>query len=329
MMRLSVIWNVDRTIDASGSSPLAEQILDRWPHDPGSARFFRSSANFLYVLRYDGKRRFLRFADRAERPRTAIDAEIALLEWLAREGLAVVRPVRSHNERSVETVATDWGTFHAVVFEALEGTQLELDELDAAGFRVWGAALGQLHATIRNYPGSVSSARSTMQDHLAQARYLLREDAPAVREELHRLESSLDMLPVNRVTYGLIHFDFELDNLIWQDRTAQMLDFDDCSRSWYVADIAFALRDHFDAGADLQDPSVRAFLAGYAAHAPLADEQIAQIPLFLRLGRLIQFARITRALDVTKDPAQPDWLHRLIDKLEDRRDGYSMMLAGE
>jgi hypothetical protein len=35
MMRLSVMWNVDRTIAASGSSPVAEQILDRWPHDPG------------------------------------------------------------------------------------------------------------------------------------------------------------------------------------------------------------------------------------------------------------------------------------------------------
>ena len=329
MMRLSVLWNVDRMSNASGSNLVAEQILDRWPHDPGSVRFLRSSANFLYVLLYNGKRRFLRFADSVERRRTSIDAEIALVEWLAQEGLAVARPIRSCNGRSVETVATDWGTFHAVVFDALEGTQFGLDELDDAGFRSWGAALGQLHATIRKYPGAVSSARSTMQDHLAQARYLLPEDAPAVREELHRLESSLDTLPVDRDVYGLIHFDFELDNLIWQGRTAQILDFDDCSHGWYVADIAFALRDHFDAGADLHDPSVRAFLAGYAAHAPLADEQIAQIPLFLRLGRLIQFARITRALDVAKDPNQPVWLNGLIDKLEDRRDAYSMMLAGE
>src|SRR3954453_12311802 len=137
------------------------------------------------------------------------------------------------------------------MFEALEGTQFERDELDDEGFQAWGAALGQLHATIRRYPGSVSNARSTMQDHLVQARNLLPEDAPVVREELHRLQSSLDTLPVDQDTYGLIHFDFELDNLIWQGRTAQMLDFDDCTRGWYVADIAFALRDHFDAGANL------------------------------------------------------------------------------
>jgi Ser/Thr protein kinase RdoA (MazF antagonist) len=329
MMRLSVMWNVDRTIAASGSSPVAEQILDRWPHDPGSARFFRSSANFLYVLRYDGKRRFLRFAESSERRRTSIDAEIALVEWLAEEGLAVVCPVRSRNERFVETVATDWGTFHAVVFEALEGTQFEVDELDDVGFQDWGAALGQLHATIRKYPGSGASTRSTLQDHLSQARHLLPEDAPAVREELGRLQLALSTLPVDRDTYGLIHFDFELDNLIWQGRTVQMLDFDDCARAWYAADIAFALRDYFDAGADLHSPSVRAFLDGYAAHTPLADEQIAQIPLFLRLGRLIQFARIARALDVTKGPGQPDWLSSLIDKLEVRMDANSMAITGE
>ena len=132
---------------------------------------------------------------------------------------------------------------------------------------------------------------------------------------------------MDRDTYGLIHFDFELDNLIWQGRTVQMLDFDDCSRGWYAADIAFALRDHFDAGGDLHATGMRAFLGGYAAHTPLADEQIAQIPLFLRLVRLIQFARIIRALNITKDSGQPDWLSGLIDKLKDRMDAYRMVLA--
>src|SRR5215213_6565776 len=120
MMPLSVMWSVDRLTDVTGANPLADRIVDRWPHDPGSARFFRSSANVLYVFRHDGMRRFLRFAPGSERRRNAIDAEIALVRWLAKEGLAVVHPVRSRNERFVETLASDWGTFHAVVFDGLE-----------------------------------------------------------------------------------------------------------------------------------------------------------------------------------------------------------------
>jgi Ser/Thr protein kinase RdoA (MazF antagonist) len=329
MMPLSVMWSVDRLTGANGANPLADQIVDRWPHDPGSARFFRSSGNFLYVFRHHGNPCFLRFAHSSERRRKSIDAEIALVRWLAEEGLAVVRPVRSRNERFVETVASDWGTFHAVVFDALEGTQFDIDELDDASFRAWGAALGRLHTTIKKYPGRVANARSTMRDHVAQARLYLPKDAPAVWEELHRLESSLDTLPMDRDTYGLIHFDFELDNLIWQGCSAQMLDFDDCSFAWYAADIAFALRDCFDDGASLSAPGVRAFLDGYADETPLTGEQLAQIPLFSRLARLIQFARIARALDVARAPGQPNWLSGLIDKMENRMDAYQMALAGQ
>jgi Ser/Thr protein kinase RdoA (MazF antagonist) len=329
MMSLSVKWSVDRLTDAKGYNPVAEQIVKRWPHDPGSARFFRSSANFQYIFHHDGNQRFLRFAHSSERRQKSINAEIALIRWLAEEELAVVHPVRSRNGCFVETVASDWGTFHAVVFDALEGIHLEIDELDEASFRAWGAALGRLHATTKRHSGQVSNARSTVRDHLAQAKHVLPKDASAVWEELHRLEASLDALPVDHATYGLIHFDFELDNLIWQGRTAQMLDFDDCSFAWYAADIAFALRDCFDAGADVSTPSVRAFLGGYAAQTQLADQQIAQIPLFSRLARLIQFARIARALDLARTPDQPDWLSKLIDKLENRMDAYQMALAGE
>ncbi|HEX2283126.1 MAG TPA: phosphotransferase [Thermomicrobiales bacterium] len=165
-----------------------------------------------------------------------------------------------------------------------------------------------------------------MRDQLEQVKCVLPKDAPAVREELHRLESALDALPVDQDTYGLIHFDFELDNLIWQGRTVQMLDFDDCSFAWFAADIAFALRDCFDAGASLSTPGVHAFLDGYATQSRLSDEQIAQIPLFSRLARLIQFARIARALDLTRTPVQPDWLSGLIDTLENRMNAYQMAL---
>ena len=86
MMRLSTMWKVDGTIDADGSSPVARRILERWSHDRGSVRFFRSSANFLYVYRGEGERRFLRFADGSERSREATEAEIDLLGWLAARG---------------------------------------------------------------------------------------------------------------------------------------------------------------------------------------------------------------------------------------------------
>src|SRR5690349_11592093 len=145
MMKLSALWKIDVTIEADGNSPVAQQLLARWDHDSDSLRFFRSSANFLYRFRAHGQPRFLRFIEATERTREALEAEMALLQGVSVDGITVPVPVPSLQGRVVETVDTAWGQFHAVVFPALEGDQIEVDDLDLAGLRSWGHALGRLH----------------------------------------------------------------------------------------------------------------------------------------------------------------------------------------
>src|SRR2546430_7254258 len=78
----------------------------------------------------------------------------------------------------------------------------------------------------------------------------MQKNEPRVQAEFDHLTSFLSALTVTETNSGLIHGDFELDNLFWQDDTIALLDFDDCSYSWYVADVAFALRDLFATGVD-------------------------------------------------------------------------------
>ena len=219
-MKLSLIWEVDRTIDTSGSSPLARLIAARWQHDRDSVQFFRSSANFLYLVRCEGEPCFLRLAPAAERRREEVEAELSLLQWLAGEGLPVVRPVPSRENHLLESVESPWGLFHAAMFVGVPGEQFDSDEIDDNRFRSWGAALGQLHATLRHHPEAESLPRGSWQEHLNQAKPWIPADAVTVRKEAAWLESTLDALPKNRDTFGLIHGDFELDNLVWQDQTA-------------------------------------------------------------------------------------------------------------
>lgn len=327
MMPLSTIWNVDRTLDADGRSPVAERIGGLWDHDPDGVRFFRSSANFLYVFSNEGKRCFLRFADASERSREAVDAEIDLVAWLAGAGIAVAAPIPSREGNLAETVATELGTFHAVAFVGLDGAQYDAGELDGARFGEWGAALGELHAAMRGYPGGSLSARDSWRDHLAFVGSRIPADKPAVHRELDRIASSLAALPANGENVGPIHGDFELDNLCWRDRRIGVLDFDDCGQHWYVADIAFALRDLFDDGAGLDDPRVRAFTDGYAARHPLDARTLAEIPVFSRLARLVAYARMARSLDLEDDPEHPAWLRGLAEKLTSRMAAYEASLG--
>ena len=219
MMKLSTMYKVDCMVDTNGQNPVAEQLMKRWEHEQGSARFFRSSANFVYVFRNEGRQNFLRFAESSERTRKTIEAEMDILHWVARRGMTVTTPIQSRNGHFVETVVTELGTFHAVGFAGLEGSQLDIGELDDSQFREWGAALGKLHAALRTYAGPGLSTRSTWKDHLEMVRAFLPQNESTLWIECEQIASSLQGLPMTPENYGLVHFDFELDNLYWLDHT--------------------------------------------------------------------------------------------------------------
>lgn len=311
---------IDSTVGDDGSSPVAEQILERWACDRGSVRFFRSSANFIYRFQDQGAFRFLRFADASERSREAIEAEMAVLESVARAGIDIATPVESKYGNAIETVVTAWGRFHAVVFTALEGEQHELDELTDSGFRQWGETLGRLHAAtsaLTNIP-----ARPSWSDHVAFIQEQLPADSPGLYAEYTELVAALSAVPATQETYGLIHGDFELDNLVWNRAHMGILDFDDCACLWFAADIAFALRELFEEGADISDPRFRAFVEGYHTSFPLSEEHIGYVPLFLRFAHLFSYARVARSVDLIAGAEYPEWLQRLNNKLLHRMATY-------
>lgn len=326
MMKLSTMLKVDSTVDTQWQSQIAEHILEQWEHEPGSAQLFRSSTNFVYIFRKGGEPCFLRFAESAERTGAEIEVEMALLSFLDSQGMRVSTPIASKNGRCVETVETDLGTFHAVVFTQLQGREVEIEELSAAQFEVWGAILGKLHALMHRYQDPRVSARGTWRDHLTLVRNYVPKDEPRVQAECDHLTSFLAALSVTETNYGLIHGDFELDNLRWQDETIAMFDFDDCSSYWYVADIAFALRDLFEAGVDLSHPSFRAFIRGYSEHYSLDEELISHLPTWMRLVNLITYAKLVRAMDLATDQDYPEWCTALLLKLESKRQNYKASL---
>lgn len=326
MMKLSTMLAVDRAVDRHGKSLVAEQILKQWEHDPGSVTFYRASANFIYLFRKGGKPFFLRFAAGSERTREAIEAEIDILKWVAARGIMVTLPVASNNDNFVETVVTDLGIFHGVVFGKLDGRQLEIEDLDYGQFWMWGVALGSLHSALNEYRGRGETARSTWRDHLELIRTYLPQEQSSVWAEFEQVASSLQALPVSPDSYGLIHSDFELDNLYWQDGTIGIGDFDECSYAWYGMDIAFALRDLFRYHVDLNSRSFLAFVRGYRTEHGLHDELMSQLPLFLRMAKLLIYAGIVRSIDLPPRTEDPAWLQSLRVKLENWVDNYRASL---
>lgn len=311
MMTLSTMWRGASQLNEAGHPLIASLMLAHWAHDVGTCDPVRYSSNFIFTFTEAGQRRFLRVADDRERSRSAIAAELDLLVWLSTEGLRVASPIQSRRGTLIETVDTGQGVFHGVVFPALAGVHLAIDDLDQAGFETWGRALGRLHAALRRYRGASAGDRWSWRDQLALIAASVPPAESAVQREASDLVASLTAMPAGSAHQGLIHFDFELDNLLWGERGIGMIDFDDCAYHWYAADIAFALRDLFDHGAGAEHQSAQSFLHGYGAEQTIDDTLLSSLPVFSRLARLTTYARIIRSLDLPAEATLPPWIEDL------------------
>ncbi len=327
MMRLQTMDALVRTLDADGHSAVADAVVAPWDHDTRPA-FWRASANFQFVVEVGGRRCFLRFIGTDERNRTAIEQECAFVRWLHAEGVAVALPIAARDGTDVVTVDTQIGPVFAVLWEGARGEHPEIDTLHTSDFRRWGAALGAVHAASARYDGPTST-RLTWRDHIDLVFPFTDASQTTLMREWTAVRDQLAALPVDAANYGLIHFDFELDNLVWRDGTITAIDWDDCATMWFAADIAYALRDLALPTIDRYHPSEAAFLQGYRSRFALDPALLDRLSLFMRLHALILYGRLEWACDLDPDAEYPDWLRDLDARLRARNSRYLASLEAQ
>ncbi len=101
-------------------------------------------------------------------------------------------------------------------------------------------------------------------------------------------------------TFGLIHADLRLANLMVDGNTLTAIDFDDCGFGWWVYDLAAAL-SFIETDPRLPD-LIAHWVAGYTSIAPLRDEDRALIPTLIFLRRVLLTAWLATRAD--SDTAQ-------------------------
>ncbi|MDP6700754.1 MAG: phosphotransferase [Candidatus Latescibacteria bacterium] len=309
MMKLSLMAAFfDTADDADRHTPLADAIAARWTDGEASVEHRRSSANFVFAV---ADEYILRFNHESERDPEYIEAELDCIEYLAAQGQSVAPSVRSRTGNRIERVENRLGVFHAVLFPALPGRQRSIDDLDEIDFARWGQALGELHAASLD----LDVERPSWAEHLADMRGLIPLDESGAHGELDYIARELEDFGGGPDEFGLVHFDFEMDNVLWaDDGRLGIIDFDDSAYYPFVADIALALRDLYDdaiAHIDLADERLQTFVAGYRQAKSLSDEALRQLPLFARLGNLMVFARQIWALGDGPEREEPQWTTQL------------------
>lgn len=324
------MMNLRNMITGLSSDTVAQRLIQLWEHDEGTLQFWRASSNFVYVFEHNHEKYFLRFAYEQENNMKNIIAELDFMNFLRSHEFPCVSPIASKTDKLIETVTTSDGLYYAVVFSAAKGIPLN-DSLMEMQSEDWGRSLATLHMLSKLYK-PVEFRRKSWQDILHDIESVLRKHPQEheAMEELKRVTRWLQSLPASEDSYGLIHYDFQLDNVFYDESKQgfEVIDFDDAMYHWYAMDIVTTLADLYDTHDSPSAQCIQAFLGGYRSIMTVDDESLSLFPKFKRFDNLYGFSRLLWSLensDVMIVDA-PSWYEGLKEKLnrmiENRRQGF-------
>ena len=185
---------------------------------------------------------------------------------------------------------------YMVAFEFMPGEEPSTGRNLVSRFTELGALTAKLHGHTRVWIPPKGFARKTWDfdttigsaPHWGQWENCLEltlTDKMLLNSTVAIIHKALDNYGTSSDRFGLVHADLRLANLLADEDTLAVLDFDDCGFSWYVYDFAAAISFIEE---DRQVPELlQAWLSGYRGVAPLtqADEQM--IPAFIMMRRIM------------------------------------------
>jgi Putative homoserine kinase type II (protein kinase fold) len=303
---------------------LAAMILCNWEFDEDSLemfQYYRISSNAVYPFRREGAAQLLRFAPAAEKCKENIEAELAFIAYLRAEGYGVMEAVKSKRGEELAEARTPWGNYYASVFKHVPGVQIGRAELRDDIVFSYGQALGRLHKLSSQYEPA-GSKRWSYEDVLMWIEEELANypHETAALREAERLRGYFAQVPKTVHTYGLIHYDFECDNVFYDEATGSCyaIDFDDSMYHWYAMDIVQALDSLKDCIAEESDEQKKQiFIEGYQTEFALTAEDEAILTACRRFASLYSFVRMLRSI-AEQWEHEPEWMVRLRERLSRR-----------
>ncbi len=281
-------------------------------------QYYRISANAIYPFKKDEQVYYLRFVPKEEKLENQILAELEFLKYLANHHYSVVEPVLSKEGNLLEEVQTPWGVYYAVVFKRVLGQQLSDLKLSEEIVFGYGKSLGQLHKLSQNYLPSVK--RINYKQQLEWMKNILNQfpNQDDAKVEINLLEKVLTDLPITDYNYGLIHYDFDPDNLFYVQETGVFtpIDFDDSLYHWYVMDIECALDSVKQVVSEKQYNKFKEILIkGYKTEMLLEESMLLLMPIFTRYANLYRYVRLLRSSYETWK-YEPGWMINLRNKMK-------------
>jgi Ser/Thr protein kinase RdoA (MazF antagonist) len=258
------------------------------------------SENATYrVEAQDGRKWALRVHREGYHSKTAIASELAWLSDLRAQGIVITpRPIKGKNGELIQTV----NGRHVVLSDWETGVEPGIEQDLLKPFEVLGEVAARMHKHARMWQRPHDFERFTWdfetslgdaKPHWGRWQDGMGIDAAANKlfaRTIEKISRRLVKFGKDEQRFGLVHGDLRLANLLIDDTSVKVIDFDDCGFGWYMYDAAtpVSFYEHEPQVPDL----IEAWKTGYRKVLELSQEDETEIPTFIMLRRLLLVAWI-------------------------------------
>jgi len=296
-------------------------LLGNWEYDNsdmGILDYYRISANAIYPYNHNGKTFILRFIPWDEKTENEMEKELEFIQYLRKRELDVHEPVLSKDGNYLLKKETPWGKYLACAFKRVDGKQLSEFEYSDEIIFGFGETLGRLHKYSSEYNKVNKQSCFEIIDRMEDfAKSRLKDNRELVLKRIEEIKVLFQRLPQNKSNFGLIHFDFELDNVFYDESVKKysIIDFGDGIYHWYIMDIEKSLANLKEEYPQNDYEHIKTvFVNGYKTEYQISEEDFKLFPALRLFDDLRQYINLKDVVEEKWDN-EPEWMYYLRDHL--------------
>lgn len=286
----------DKLID--GLLIALKDAVDRWGMGNDSKiSLLTVSENATFMACDDSNRIIIRVHANGYHSYDEIQSELSWIMALKEDNvLNTPAPIKTTAGEIITKVSIGDIEHLVVAFEFIEGQEPKVNKGLSFWFEELGAITAKLHQHSKSWerPSGFIRKHWSVDNSIGSNGYwgdwrkttnVDKDGAKIISQAVDIIEKRLNLYGKDSNKYGLVHADLRLANLLIDQDSMSVIDFDDCGFAWYSYDFAAAISFH-----EL-DPGVpelkRSWLKGYRSVADFSEEDENEIHTFIMLRRIM------------------------------------------
>ena len=226
----------------------AKHLYELKQYECSQAAGHEGGRNLVYVCSMNGEKQYvLRMSGLGDRTEEDYLAETEFVRFLAKNGAPVADVIPSVHDRLVEWVESGEEKYYVSLFVYAKGMLIcdngycyregaPLEEY----FYNTGKALGAIHRLSKQFEPTYHRQEYFDKYNMDYINGLIPDIYAELKEAISKRLAAVQMLPKDKSSYGLVHFDFSDGNYHIDMNTGAItaFDFDNCMYCWYLFDLA-------------------------------------------------------------------------------------------